>query len=69
MLLEYTSTHYMQIEGEHPATLDLLDDHRQLFRQVSDLYPFGERLFYFIIPFVLLFNDGTMLPDEVVSLK
>ena len=32
-LLEYTSTHYLEIEETAPATLDLLDDHRRLFRE------------------------------------
>ena len=34
VLLEYTSTHYMQIEAAAPATLDLLDDQPRLLREV-----------------------------------
>ena len=34
VLLECTSTHYMQIEAAAPATLDLLDDQPRLLREV-----------------------------------
>ena len=33
-LLEHTSTHYMQIEETAPATLDVLDDHPRLLREL-----------------------------------
>ena len=35
VLLEHTSTHYMQIEATAPATLDPLDDHPRLLREVA----------------------------------
>ena len=38
LFCRYTGTHYLEIEETAPGTLDLLDDHRRLFREVVHMY-------------------------------